>query len=117
MFQEDTAVFLADFGVPASFTPAAGSWTFDGIAPTFDSITYTFDGAQSYSAKVIFDAVDKEILSGRAISAEYRIVFRTLDLPGLVFQSEITVNGQLYTLVEPPMRIEDGVFSEALLEI
>jgi hypothetical protein len=95
VFAEDTAAYLADFGVPSSFT----------------------SGATTYTPLVIFDEPDEGILGNRGISTQYEITYRTGDLPGLTNGSSITVKGQIYTLREPPKKIDDGAFSHAWLEV
>jgi hypothetical protein len=115
MFAESTAIFLADFGVPAVYAPSGG-WTLDG-ASTLDS-RFTLDGGAGVpiQALVLFDEPDREILSNRGISADYAITYRTQDFPGLLSGDDITINGQLYTVLHA-MKIEDGVFSRAMLEL
>ena len=90
MFAENTAAFLADFGVSATFG--------------------------SYTPLVIFDEPESEILGSRALSTEYEILYRTADLPGFVHGSLITVNAQVYQCIDAKT-IDDGVFSRASLEI
>ena len=116
---ESTATFLADFGVTATFSAPAEAWSFDGTAPTFDSKASTIDGTRvlTFSASVIFDQPDSDVLGGRAHSTQYSIVFRTADLPGFAFNMAVTVNGAAYICREPPETLDDGVFSRALLEV
>jgi hypothetical protein len=116
VFVEDTAAFLTDFNVAARFTPPAGTWTFDSQTPSLDSISFTFDGSQTFDAAVIFDQPDVEVLGSRALSVQYEILYRTLDLPGLVTGTNITVNGHLYEVIDAK-QIDDGVFSRAQLEV
>lgn len=87
---ESPEAFLADFGVPATF----------GLL----------------TAQVIFDQPDMEILGNRVISKEYKITFVTADLPGLVFDSQVIIGGNVY-VVQFVMGLSDGVFSEARLQL
>jgi type V secretory pathway adhesin AidA len=114
LFVENTAAFLADFPVPASYA-AAGGWSLDGLA-TLDSSNTLDGGGRVITGVVFFDEPDREILNNRAISSDYTITYRTLDFPGLVSGDEITVNGTLYVVLHA-MKIEDGVFSRAILEL
>jgi hypothetical protein len=95
VFAEDTAAFLADFGVPSSFTI----------------------GLTTYTPLVIFDEPDEGILRNRGISTQYEIIYRTVDLPGLAMDLQIIVDGQTYQVIEPPKKLDDGAFSCARLEI
>jgi hypothetical protein len=115
MFTESLSIFLGDFGVPASFKPPAGTWTFDG-GPTFDSVTYTFDGSTTYSAKVIFDTPETGVLGNRANSVNYEITYQTLQLPGLRNGSTITVKGNPFVVIDTNL-IDDGTFSKARIEV
>lgn len=90
MFPEVTSLFLADFGVPATFGSAI--------------------------AQVILDAPGEDVLGSRAISTAYRMTFATADLPGLVYGSTIVVDGATYK-VKDVMPIDDGVFSTASLQV
>lgn len=94
MFAESTAIFLADFGVPASATI----------------------GGILHQASVILDVADQEILSGHALTPHYQITYRSADLPPMLAGQAITVNGITYRVIDA-MRIDDGVFSRAMLEI
>ena len=87
-FTEDLDDFLADFGVDATF----GSET----------------------AKVIFDQPDDILSSGPVISASYTIMYKSSVFTGLAYSSEITVNGELYT-VDTIQKLNDGAFTSAQL--
>jgi len=87
---ESPAVFLADFGVPA----------------TFGALT----------AQVIFDEPAQEELAGRVLSTEYTFTFRSSDLPGLVKDSEVTIGGNMY-YVQYVVTLDDGVFSRAHVQL
>jgi hypothetical protein len=95
VFAESLDTYLADFGVPASFT--AGSMT--------------------YTPLVILNEPDEGVLGNRALSTDYEITYRTGDLPGLANESLITVDGQAYFVMEPPKKLDDGAFSCARLQI
>jgi len=98
VFAENTAPFLADFTVTASFIAFNGSQS------------------QTYDAEVIFDQPEGEVIGGRALSENYTILYRTADLPGLVNGVSITVNGVEYEVIDAKT-VGDGVFSRAALEL
>ena len=83
---EQHDVFLNDFGVPVRF----GSRTIKGILD-----------------------MPTEVLSGNMVlSTDYQLTFRTPALPGLGYNSAITVNGVAYT-VKSVRQVDDGAFSIA----
>ena len=110
MFAENTSAYLADFGVPATFTPPAGTYTFGGI------VTYTFTGSTTFSAVVLFDEPSADVVGGRAQTTEYEITFRTADLPGISLGGVVTIGGVAYTVLSSNT-LNDGVFSNARLEV
>lgn len=87
---ESPESFLVDFGVSATFG--------------------------SYTATVILDQPDLELLGARAQGTEYEMLYRTSDLPGLDFGGSIVVNGTTYS-VQFSKQLDDGVFSRARLQI
>lgn len=86
-FAENLDGFLADFGVVA----------------TYDTETAT----------VLFDCPD-QIVAGDVISAEYVITYKTGVLSGIRYGSQITINGESYT-VHNTQRLDDGAFTIARL--
>jgi hypothetical protein len=119
VIEENTAAFLADFGVPASLLSAAGTWNFADATMNWANAAFTMSGTANpvlYQGTVIFDQPDSSLLGNRAISTEYQITFRTGDFPPLTQGMEITVNGTVYEVIDS-MKISDGVFSRAMLEL
>lgn len=90
MFTENTAAFLADFGLSA----------------TVGAVTAT----------VLLDQPDEEVLSGRAMSRAYDMTYRVADFPTLARGDAVTVAAASYTVYSPPRRLDDGVFAVARLE-
>lgn len=88
-FVENRAAFMADFGLKCVFG--------------------------SLSATVLLDIVTEDVLSGRAASDKYQMRYWTSDLPGLTFQSAVTVDGNSYTVLNTK-RESDGMTSCAQLE-
>lgn len=86
MITEQHDVFLNDFGVPVRF----GSKTASGILD-----------------------MPTEVLSGNMVlSTDYQLTFKTAALPGLGYNSAITVAGVAYT-VKSVRQVDDGSFSIA----
>ena len=84
----ETAVFLADFGVPVAWG--------------------------SYSGKGILDMPSEIIAGGMVLTTDYQLTIKTSDFPGLIRGDSITVNGASYTVREARM-VDDGVFSNVFL--
>lgn len=84
--EENLDDFTEDFGVDATFGYTTG--------------------------KVLFDMPDQALAGGEIISTDYRITFKTGLFSGLAYGSEITVDGQDFTIRDVRM-IDDGKFSEA----
>jgi hypothetical protein len=119
VFTENTAAFIGDFGVPASLISAPGTWNFADQLMTWSNASFLMDGTATpvtYNALVIFDEPDSAVLGDRAISTDYTIIYRTGDFPPLVKDMEITVGGNLFTVIDS-MKVADGVFSRATLEL
>lgn len=87
-FSEDLDGFLNDFGVAVTFG--------------------------SYSAKGILDAPSEIIAGGMVLTTDYQLTFKTSALPGLGYQSSITVDSAAYTVREVRAQ-DDGKFSIAYL--
>lgn len=86
MITEQHDVFLNDFGVPVRF----GSRSVTGILD-----------------------MPTEVLSGNMVlSTDYQLTFKTSALPGLGYNSAITVAGVAYT-VKSVRQVDDGSFSIA----
>lgn len=86
MLSETPDVFLNDFGVPVVF----GKHTVKGILD-----------------------MPTEVLSGNMVlSTDYQLTFKTSALPGLGYNSAITVNGVAFT-VKSVRQVDDGTFSIA----
>lgn len=126
MLEEDLSAFLEDLGVTAYWTTAA-QWTVDSATIRFDQSRPSMDGSPTgvgnvQSAQVIFDAPDSTLLAGRVQSTEYRMLYRTQDLQGLAYLSQIEIEGTYQALydgfyrVKEILLIEDGLFQEARLE-
>lgn len=90
MFTENTAVYLADFGVAA----------------TVGAVT----------AQVLLDQPDLEVLGGRALNREFQITFRVADFPALAMGNTVTIAAASYRVAAPPEQVDDGAFARALLE-
>lgn len=87
-FAEDLDAFLGDFGVSVTF------------------------GA--YTAKGILDMPSEIIAGGMVLTTDYQLTFKSTALPGLGYQSSITVDGAAYTVREVRAQ-DDGKFSIAYL--
>jgi hypothetical protein len=70
--------------------------------------------AGANTCQVIFDSPENFIGDGNVISAEYKITYKTGNLPGLAYGSSITVDGVAYT-VNQVYAIEDGRLTTAEL--
>lgn len=88
-FAENRAAFMADFGLECVFG--------------------------SLSATVLLDIMTEDVLSGRAASDKYQMRYWTNELPGLTFNSAITVDGTAYKVLNLK-RESDGATSCAQLE-
>lgn len=86
---ESLDTFLADFGVTAQFGTQTG--------------------------RMILNAADVDVTSGRILSREYQARFKTSDFPSLAYGSALTVDGVAYTVLEV-MAQSDGKFSVAHLQ-
>jgi hypothetical protein len=113
MFTENTAVFVADFGVPATWFSAA--WAIDATGPSLDSSTFGPSGLVQQTANVLFDQPDTEILSRRVQSRGYKIAFPSSQFVGIKFNDAMTIAGVNYSVLEIN-DIDDGVFYEAVLQ-
>jgi len=71
--------------------------------------------ANGYTAQVIFDAPDENVMGQRVQSAEYTITFPTGALGNLTYNVAVTVNGVAYK-VRQCHQIEDGNLQRATLE-
>lgn len=89
MLIEDLSIFLADFAKPVS--------------------------ANGVSGLGILDAPGEYVSEGRAISDEYVLRVKTSEFGSLAYRSNVTVDGQRYTVREAPLKVGDGAFCLVLL--
>ena len=89
MLTENTAAFLADFGVIAQ--------------------------VGTRHAAVLLDAPDANILGDRAQSTAYQMTFRAIDFPDLTHADTLLVAGNQYEVIIISS-IDDGVFKHATLQ-
>lgn len=89
-FTEDTATFLADWGVPCQ----AGAVSFVGMLDQPDELM--------------------NLQRVAVHSRQYDLTYRTADVE-LSREDAVTVNGQAYKVREAPRQIDDGAFSRVLL--
>ena len=85
---DDSAAFLADFGLPVVF----GAHTGLGI----------------------LDRPDLALLGGMQLSTDYALTVRTADFPGLKSGDALTVAGVAYRVREAKAH-DDGIFTVAAL--
>lgn len=86
---EDLGMFLADFGVVA---------TFEGSVAT-----------------VIFDTPDSNILGDRIQTTAYQITYRAADFPTLDHGDWIDVDGAQFSVITTSL-VDDGAFKTAALQ-
>jgi hypothetical protein len=89
MITEDTALYLADFGIDV----VAGAVTGLGI----------------------LDMPSELIVDGQVISTEYTLTCESAKFGDLLYGSKLTVNGAAYT-VRANVLISDGVFTQLSLQ-
>lgn len=94
-FAEDMSVFFdtAVFAVPASFTPSGGS---------------------PLPASVLFDAPTVDVLSGQALSEDYKITLPVDVWPTAKRDDVVTVDGDTYT-VRAVHLLDDGSLKQLAL--
>lgn len=86
---EDLGMFLADFGVVATFEQSV--------------------------ATVIFDTPDSNILGERIQTTSYQITFRAADFPTLEHGDWIDVDGVQFSVITTSL-VDDGQFKTAALQ-
>jgi hypothetical protein len=89
MFTEDVSLFFNDFAVTAT--------------------------SGGYTANVLFDSPENLVMNETTITADYQITYKTGDLPNLVWNSDVTVNGVAYKVNYVRMT-EDGKITVATLQ-
>ena len=118
MFTENTAIFMADLGVSATWYSA--QWAMDQTGPTLDSSTFGPGGLVQQTALVLFDGPDIEIVSRRVNSNTYKITYpQATTFVGIKFGDAVTIlQGRFagnYRVIQVN-DVDDGVIQEAILE-
>jgi len=95
MFAADAAIFLADTGDTASWTPSTGSPPITG--------------------KVLFDQQTEPIEGGDGLSRQYRATLVAADWPGLKRAEQLVISGITYRLRTDMQYEADGLFASVPL--
>ena len=106
--------------VSLMLTAGTGPTTFadDATAAGFFDAT-EFGRVATFGARtavVLLDAPDDDVLGGRALSREYAMRYRAADLPGLVREAALTIDGSTYAVREV-RRLGDGAVCVADLQL
>lgn len=113
MFVENTAAYLADFGISATWFSAA--WAQDPTGPSLDSSTFGPNGLVQQTELVLYEQPDTNVLSQRAQSRGYKIKFPSTQFVGIKFKDAVTIGSTNLKVMEVNS-VDDGVFFEADLE-